>query len=142
MKDAQNLFSDNQAITASAASENFINLGTPQTPPGSPAPLKRDIGGGNSQPLLIEVTEDFAGATSLMAELQVDDNSAFSSPTVVGSTGAIPVADLVQGKILPLTMVPVGSDQQYMRIQYTVAGGPFTAGTIIAGLVSAVHTNG
>ncbi len=142
MKDAQNLFSDAQAITASAASTNFLNLGTPETPPGSPAPLTRDIGGGNNQPLLIEVTETFAGATSLEVSLEVDDNSSFSSAKTVGTTGAIPVADLVQGKILPLNMVPVGADEQYMRLQYTVAGGPFTAGSVVAGLVTQVHTNG
>lgn len=142
MLDNQNLFSDHQAITASAPSTNFINLGTPNTPPGSPAPLKRDIGGGNNMPLSIIVEADFAGLTSLTVNIEVDDNSAFSSPKVVGSTGAIPVAQLKRGEALPLATVPPGVDEKYMRLNYVVGGVNATAGTISAGISGGVRTNG
>lgn len=142
MWDLQAKFSTDQVVTVTAASTNHINLGTPATPPGSPAPLKRDIGGGGNMPIKLMVTEAFATLTSLEASIEVDDNSSFSSPKTVGSTGVIPVADLVEGKILPLNCVPFGVDQQYMRLKYTVAGSAATTGQITAGITTGVNTNG
>lgn len=142
MLDVQALFSDKQAITTTAASTNFINLGTPDTVPGAPAATKRDLGGGSNIPLTILVEEAFATLTSLQVDLQVDDNSSFSSPKVVGSTGAIPVASLVAGAKLPLPVVPFGADEQYMRLNYTVVGTAATAGSITAGISTGIQTNG
>lgn len=142
MWDAFAKFSDEQAVTDTAASTNHINLGSPDTVPGAPAPLKRDLGGGNNMPIKIMVTEDFATLTSLEASIEVDDNSSFSSAKTVGSTGAIPVADLVVGKILPLTCIPFGVNEQYMRLKYTVVGTTATAGAVSAGITTGVNTNG
>lgn len=142
MRDAFAEFSNAQAITVTAASTNYINLGTPNTPPGSPAATKRDIGGGNTQAIDIEVVEAFAALTSLQVDVEVDDNSAFTSPKVVATTGAIPVADLVVGKRLPISMIPPGADEQFMRLNYTVVGVAATAGQINAGLTFGIATNG
>lgn len=141
MFDVENLLSDKQAVTATAASTNFINLGSPKTPPGSPAPLKRDIGAGNRMPIGILVTTAFAGLTSLEATIQVDDNSSFSSPKEVGTTGTIVNSRLVAGLYLPITMIPIGADEQYLRINYTVVGTG-TAGNISAGIVTEIPAHG
>jgi len=138
--DKQALFSEAQAITVTAVSTNFLNLGVPKTPPGSPAPLKRDIGGGNNVPLTINVDADFAGLTSLTATIEVAVDDAFTAPKVAGSTGPIPLASLVRNAKLPLNMVPFGADMQYMRLNYTVVGTA-TAGTVTAGISLGVNTN-
>lgn len=140
MKDAFAEFSVAQAVTASAASTNFINLGLPKTPPGSPASLKRDIGGGNTQAVEIEVVTTFTGLTSLSASIQVDDNASFTTPKTVATTGVIPVAGLVAGAKLPISMVPQGANEQYMRVYYTVVGSG-TAGAISAALVFGSASN-
>lgn len=142
MKDAFAMFSDAQAVTATAASTNYLNLGSPNTPPNAPAALKRDIGGGNNQPVQIEVVEAFATLTSLTVSIEVDDNPSFSSPKTVATTGAIAVANLTLGAILPISMVPLGANEQYMRVKYTVAGSSATAGKVTAGLVFGVPSNG
>ena len=142
MFDAQALFSDEQAITDTAVSTNFLNLGEAATPPQSPAALRRDIGAGNNMPLAILVTETFATLTSLNVSVEVDDNSSFSSAKTVGATGVIPAAALVQGAYLPLTNVPIGTNERYMRLRYTVAGTTATAGKITAGIATGIPAHG
>lgn len=140
MKDLQTEFSDAQAITASAASTNFINLGAPNTVPGAPSATPRDIGGGGRQHVSIEVVEAFATLTSLTVNVEVDDNSSFSSAKTVATTGPIAVAALTLGAKLPISMLPKGVDEQYLRLNYVVAGSNATAGKITAGLsVGNVH---
>lgn len=133
--DQQTLLSDNQAVTASAASTNVIDLGPIATG------VVRDIGKGKPIPLRIQVTEAFATATSVAFALQVDDNEAFSSPKTVWSTGAIAVADLVAGKVIVPEFIPRGTDERYMRLYYTVAGSNASAGKITAGVVMGLQSN-
>ncbi len=139
--DNQALFSDQQAITETAVSTNHINLGAPGTPPNAPAPVKQDVGGGNHIPVLVQVTEDFAGGTSLKVDVEMDDNDAFSSAKVVASSPVIVLADLVAGKVFPITVIPQGSDKQYMRLNYVV-DGTHTAGKVTAGVSAGNQTNG
>ena len=58
------------------------------------------------------------------------------------TSAAIPVADLKAGYQLPLDWVPRGTNERFMRLNYTVATGPFTAGTITAGVTTGHNTNG
>lgn len=137
--DNQTLFSDQQAITVTAASTNVIDL--------SPIAggLARDIGPGKPIPVLVQVTEDFdaAGAATLTVSLQVDDNSSFSSPKTVISTAAIALADLKAGYQVNLDYVPRGTNERYMRLNYAVGTGPMTAGKVHAGILWGGHqTNG
>lgn len=136
---AQQTFSDNQAITASAASTNYIDLGEPGTPHRGNQ-LTRDIGPGNPIHLEALVTEDFATLTSLDIALQVDDNTSFSSATTV-YTVSIPLADLVVGKSIPIQFVPNGVDERYVRMNYTVNGSNATAGKIWSGISGGRQTN-
>lgn len=140
--DENTLFSDDQAITATAASTNYMDLQEGNTPPGSPAAMLQKIGGGNDIPLLIQATEAFATLTSLTITVETDDNTSFSSAKTVAGTHAIPVADLVAGYIAPLTVVPNTIAERYVRLKYTVAGSNATAGKITASVVAGIQTNG
>ena len=143
--DSQNLFSEDQAVTSSAASTNVIDLGATGTPSHGPSggatALERDLGKGCKIPVRIQVTEDFATLTSLQVSVQVDTVENFASPTTVAQTAAIAAASLVAGYVFNIDTVPLGADQRYMRLYYTVAGAAATAGTIMAGVTAANQTN-
>jgi len=134
------LFSDDQAITASAASTNYIDLGAVGTPARAAAPLPRDQGKGNKVPFLAQVTADFATLTSLAISLEMDDNTGFSSATVL-STQSIAVADLLAGKQIALDVLPRDLTERYIRLNYVVTGSAATAGTITAGITMGNQSN-
>jgi hypothetical protein len=140
--DKQSLLSDAQAITATAASTNVIDLGAAGTVYGAAAALPRDLGKGCKVPLLLQVVETFATLTSLTIDVQVDDNAAFSSPKTVATTGAIAAANLTAGKQFSIDAFPRGTDERYVRLNYTVGGSNATAGKITAGAVPGIQTNG
>lgn len=134
---AQQLFSDDQAVTASAASTNILDLGAPGTVLNASYPLNRDIGKGNPVQILIQVTTDFATLTSLAVKIKVSDDSTFVAGTrTVLETEAIPLARLVQGYKFLIKHVPQEVDLRYVRLYYTVAGSSATAGKVWAGIVA------
>lgn len=128
--DAQNLFSDAQAITATAASTNIID-----------GEVARDLGPGQPMPLAIQVVEDFATLTSLTVTLQGDDNASFSSPSTLWTSPAVPAANLVAGYKFGIEYWPSGTKERYYRLNYTVAGSNATAGKITAGITDGVQSN-
>jgi hypothetical protein len=139
--DQQNLFSDGQAITATAASTNYIDLGATGTVPGADSAVVRDIGKGTPIPLRIQITEAFNNLTSLTVALQVDDNTSFSSPTTVESE-VVALADLTLGAVVnAIKYIPPGVDERYVRLNYTVTGTAPTAGKVTAGVVAAHQEN-
>lgn len=136
--DQQTLLSDAQAITVTAASTNIIDLGPIKTG------IVRDIGKGRQIPLLIQVVEAFtaAGAATLTVALQVDDNEAFGTPKTVWTSEAFALAALKPGKVVIPEYIPRGTDERYMRVNYTVATGPMTAGKVTAGVTMGNQSNG
>lgn len=134
------LLSDQQAITADAASTNYINLGAVQAAYGAKAAIKQDIGKGEPVPILIQVTADFATCTSLQIDLEVDDNTSFSSAKAVESQ-TILLASLKAGTRTFMQYVPNGADEQYLRVNYTVNGSDATAGNVTAGITMGNQTN-
>lgn len=137
---AQQLFSDDQAITATAISENVIDLGVAGTPYGAAAPLNRDVGKGTPVPVLIQVTEDFATLTSLTITVEVSAAAGLTSPQVL-ATETIAVADLLAGKQTYMQVLPNGADLRYLGVRYTVTGSNATAGAITAGISMGNQTN-
>lgn len=131
---AQQLFSDDQAVTASAASTNYIDLLAAGTPYGAAAALNRDQGKGNKIPIHIQTTAAFATLTSLKVAVQTDDNTSFSSATTVLETEAIAAATLVAGYVFNIDSIPLQTTERYIRLYYTVAGSNATTGTIWAGV--------
>lgn len=108
--DAQHLFSDAQALTATAASTNLIDLGA-----------DRNIGVG--EPMAVVITCDVAMAgtsPTFIATVQADDNSSFSSAATViacPQKSAIAAGEQI--------VIPLPSDsmvERYMRVNYTLGG--------------------
>lgn len=138
--DKENLFSDAQAITATAASTNVIDLGKTGRVQYAGVDTKRDIGPGVPIPLRVQVVEDFTGLTSLTATLQVSATENFASPVNVGAQ-TINLAQLKAGAVFGgLYHVPVGTSLRYVRLNYTVAGAG-TAGKVTAGIVASHQEN-
>ena len=127
--DKQNLFSDDQAITVTAASTNLIDMGALHARIQSNPEFNSKI--------LAQVTADFATLTSLTVALQSDDNAAFASAATHGSE-VVAVADLVAGKQVVLN-VPREA-QRYIRLYYTVTGSDATAGNVVAGVILDIQT--
>ena len=117
--DAQSLFSDAQAITATAASTNVVHFGK---------------GEFTFVPLLIQVVENFATLTSLTIKVQTAVDSAFTNAVDLASA-TIAAAGLTVGKVVPINYIPSGN-LGYIRIYYTVTGSNATAGKITAGVVA------
>lgn len=125
-------YSDKQAVTVTAVSTNVVDAGATKN-----ANLGRDLGAGTPLWLYVNVGTAFtaAGAATLVVSLQDSaDNVTFAD---VAQSGAIPVASLTAGKAIQLGF-PVPT-RRYTRVNYTVATGPMTAGTISAHLVDGIN---
>jgi len=129
--DRQNLFGQDRAVTTSAATTDYIDLGA-----------ARDIGNGERPEILVLCTEDVtaAGAATVTVALQTDDNASFSSPANLVLSDAIPKASLVAGEQVLRVAVPYGTER-YLRLFYTVGTGPLTAGKFTSGLVPLRQAN-
>lgn len=137
---AQEIYSDQQAITASAASTNVIDFGTPGTWVHATTPIVDDKG--TSKICLgIQVTEDFDALTSLDIAFETDNNAAFASATEIFSQNVL-LADLVAGKKLPVRHIPFNTLEPYTRVNYTVNGSNPTVGKITAGIIEFESTFG
>ena len=131
----RSLLSENQAVTATAVSTDILDLGLTGTPPLNTLAITRDLGPGEAIPILTQVTADFATLTSLTVTLETSANDDLSTPTVLISSGAIPVADLVAGAhLLPVRVFPDGALLRYIGFRYTVTGSNATAGTVTAAI--------
>ena len=133
--------------------DNFLTLSgswsngtwTGQTVTGASAVLStntvdllqnRDIGEGNELNMRIGVPTAFTGLTALTAEIVVADDAALTTNlTVIGSSGAIPVASLTAGSRFVVGANPriASKGQRYLGVRYTPAGTG-TAGAVIAEL--------
>lgn len=133
----ESLFSDKQAITATAISTNIYDLGLAGTPYRGNQ-LNQDIGDGSCVPITVQVTEDFNNLTSLEIAIEVGADETLG--TVVASQ-TIELADLVTGKQLNLKHLPRGVDERYLGLRYTVVGAAPTAGVINAGISMGTQTN-
>lgn len=132
-------FSSAQAITATAASTNVVDLGPTGTPFGG-NPLTRDIGIGNGVPISVRVVQNFNNLTSLTVGVQISsDNSTWAT---IQSSGAIPAASLIAGYQFDVPSdFPEGTRARYVRLNYTVAGTAPTNGAIDAVAVMGRQTN-
>ncbi|VFS64153.1 Uncharacterised protein [Kluyvera cryocrescens] len=120
------MFSEKQAVTATAASTDVIDLG----------PIDgtvRDIGVG--EPLEWFVTTDAtataAGAATVNVNLQTSaDNSTW---VTLASSGDLALSALTAGKRIVSQKVPQGV-LRYLRLNYVVGTGPLTAGAFTSGI--------
>lgn len=127
------MFSEAQAVTASAASTDVIDL----------APIdgtRRDIGVGYPLEFWANVntTATAAGAATLNVQLQTSpDNSTW---TTLYDSGTLALAALTAGKRLFSAKVPAGV-QRYLRVNYVVGTGPLIAGAFTSGINLDVDNN-
>lgn len=130
--DSQLLFSDNQVVTTTAASTNVVKMANTENG-------LKEVAFGNKIPLLVQVTEDFAGCTSVAAAVETSETEDFASATTLVQTSAIPLASLKAGYKFPIGEIPAGN-KGYMRMKYSV-NGTATAGKITAGIVDAIDNS-
>jgi hypothetical protein len=135
---AQQLFSDDQAITATAVSTNVIDLGVPGTPYGAVAPLNQDIGKGNKVCFLAQVTEDFDNATSVQVTIETGATTALGT-AVLSET--ILLADLKAGKQSVIQVLPTQLTERYLGVRYTVVGTAPSTGKFTTGITMGNQTN-
>lgn len=109
--DRENAFSIAQALTATAASTDLIDLS-----------VVRQIGSGKDLYLVVNVDVAAGGTSPTVAiAVQTDDNSAFSSATTLLTSPTYTGAQLVLSSqfVLPL---PQQGFERYLRLQYTLGG--------------------
>lgn len=117
--DNQLVLSDEQAITADAASTNVLDLGAAGRAPGA------DLN------ILASVTETFDNLTSLNIIVQSCAVEGFGSGVVTHQTINVLLADLTAGKQIDVGPLLNGT-LQYVRLNYDVVGTNPTAGKISA----------
>lgn len=135
------VLSDSQNVTGTGdtASTNIIDLGAPGTPVGASSAIEQDIGKGNPIPILVQLAADSAGTSqTLDVKLQVDADEAFSNPTDVAVAPQMSEGD--QGDRVGIFWIPEGTDEQYVRLLYTL-GGTSPDYTLDAYVVAADQTN-
>jgi len=120
--DKENEFSDAQAVTATAASTNVIDL-----------TVAGDAIDGEAY-LVVAVQTTMlasAGAASLIASLETSTDEAFTSPVVLFTSAAVAKSALVAGYVLARVRIPVGV-LRYLRVKYTKVTNDFSAGNMDA----------
>ena len=131
--DKLTLMSDDQEVTATADSTNSIDRGADSDR------VQKLVE--RPSAILCQVTADMtAGGTTLTVAVEVDDDSAFGSATVIQESEDIAAATLVAGYQF-LLMLPAHISERYIQLRYTVGGSSFSGGgTITAGLILDVQT--
>jgi hypothetical protein len=136
------VYSDSQAITATAASTNVVDVGAAGTPFGAAAAMSRDIGKASEIPLYVSVTEAFNNLTSLKIDFQSDDAIGFGTANNVVASRTYALAELTLGARLPFPAeIPEGTTGRYTRLNYTVTGTAPSTGKIFASVVAGRQTN-
>ncbi|QHA83540.1 hypothetical protein E3Z27_18570 [Pseudomonas mediterranea] len=133
--DKLNTFSNGQAVTATAASTDVIDLG-----PLTHGNTRRDIGAGEPIYLVVAAltAATAAGAATTNIQLQTsDDNSTW---VTLFDSGSLALAALTAGARPVQVAVPRGV-RRYLRVNYVIGTGPLTAGSFFAGLVKDVQDN-
>lgn len=115
--DADLVFSNKQAVTATATSTNKIDL---------------DVAGDAiGQELTIHVVVDTAFATLTSLTVSLETSADDSTWTTVLSGPAIALASLTKGASIFCVRVPQGLSR-YVRMKYTVGGSNATTGKVTA----------
>ncbi len=123
ISDALMQLSGPQTLTVSAVSTDVIDL-----------TQRKEIGEGKDLYANFSVPTTCTSGSSSTVTFQtiVSASAALTSPTVVGSSDAIPVASLTAGY---RTSVPISPQikslgYQFLGVRYLVAGGALTAGAV------------
>jgi hypothetical protein len=120
------ILSDAQAVTASAASDNYIDQGA---------------AGDAVRPCILKVmcntTADSTNDTAtVVVSIQTDDNSSFSTPATLATSASFAIGDagVTAGGSVMEVALPAGL-QRYIRVYYTIGTQNLTAGKFDAFIV-------
>lgn len=119
--DKQQMFSEDQAVTASAVSTNVLDLGSADA-------------GRSELGIYARVTEAFNNLTSLGIKAQTATDAAFTTPVDLPIQETDLLAALTLNKEVFKAEIPHGC-LRYLRLYYTVTGTAPTTGKITAGLI-------
>lgn len=132
--------SNSQAVTASADSTNIIDLAN-----------AGDLGAGEDLRVAITtiVAATAAGAATLNIQLvgAANGDAVFASPQILDETSPIPKANLPIGARFELNIPRIWAGAaglasvRYLKLTYTVATGPLTAGTFSANVTKVNQDN-
>lgn len=118
--DQKNIFSDSQAITATADSTKKVNV-MPYIGRIDPCEVY----------LTVKVVEDFNNLTSLDVDLQQASTES-GSYTSVAKLSAVPLASLKKGYKFGFRALPATAKSPWFKIVYTVNGSAPSTGKIFA----------
>lgn len=121
--------SDAQAVTVTAASTDVIDFGQANPNTGLTDHLSMAI-------TVDEAATAVGAATVTFAVQDSADNSSFVDVAV---TAAVAKTDLTAGAQFVIPMP--GKHRRYVRVNYTVATGPLTAGKFSAQAVAGIQQN-
>ena len=118
LRDNELIFSDEQAITATAYGSSEINSGL----------VSRSLGEGSPLNVRVKIMADFTNLTDLTIQLAA--GAATAPTTLVGPSQNVLLAGLTKGKefVLPFPHTTA----RYWRIKYTVNGSAPDAGKVSA----------
>jgi len=109
---------------ATVLGENSVDLGA-----------AKDLSKGNPLYVIFTVEESFVGNTTVTFQVITDSVATMdSTPTVHASTAAIAVGSLTAGReaiVLPVAN-PLSVSEQFLGVQFVIAGGTGTAGIVSA----------
>ena len=128
--DAQNLFSDAQAVTSDVASTNLIDL-----------KAVRDMGTGQDiyVVVLVDVAmSDGSSNSTTTVTIETDDADTFGSATTVQTIGTFPALSAA-GTVLVAKLQPSSSWERYIRLKYTHTNGDLSTGSFTAFLTTDIH---
>ena len=130
--DYENELSNEQAVTNSAASTNYIDFGD-----------AKDHAKGN--PLMLEITCDetaaSGGSTTVDFQLEFDTTTTFTPDKTIDLALAVPKATLVAEYVVYRGAIPEYGAYRYMQLKYTVNTADLTAGKFSARIVEAFQSN-
>lgn len=118
IQDALLQFSDAQALTATAASTNTIDL--------FPNANGQNTNIAEGEPMCVMIAPSVSadattGDETYAVAIQTDDNTGFGSPTTL-ATVSIPAAALKAGATPVFIGLPSGLYERYLRLNYTLGG--------------------
>lgn len=129
--DAHARFSNAQAITASAASTNLMDLNATERRPGTGKPIYFVV-------VCTVAMTDSGSDSTVTVTLQSDSTSAFGSAATV-LTLPVFAATSAAGTRRVIQLPADTAHEQYIRAYYTVANGNLTTGSFTAFLATNIE---